>query len=39
MTFPDREAQYLDSKQTPQRLATLYKQLRGALVDVGLAKN
>jgi putative tricarboxylic transport membrane protein len=29
---------YLDSRQTPQRLATVYQQLRGAAVDVGLVK-
>ena len=29
---------YLNSKQTPQRLATVYQQLRGASVDVGLVK-
>jgi len=29
---------YADSKATPQRMAAIYKQLRGALVDAGLAK-
>jgi putative tricarboxylic transport membrane protein len=29
---------YAGSKQSPQRLAALYKQLKGALVDAGLAK-
>jgi tripartite-type tricarboxylate transporter receptor subunit TctC len=29
---------YVNSKQTPQRLAKLYEQLRSALVDAGLAK-
>ena len=33
------EADYLDSRQTPERLAGIYKQLRNALVEVGLAKN
>ena len=32
------EADYAGSKQSPQRLAAIYKQLRGALVDAGLAK-
>lgn len=32
------ESDYLGSKQSPQRLAEIYKQLRGALVDAGLAK-
>jgi len=29
---------YLESKQSPQRLAKIYDQLKGALVDAGLAK-
>ena len=29
---------YLNSTQTPQRLATVYQRLRGASVDVGLVK-
>jgi putative tricarboxylic transport membrane protein len=29
---------YAGSKQTPQRLAAIYTQLKGALIDVGLAK-
>ena len=29
---------YAGSKQSPQRLAALYKQLKGALIDAGLAK-
>lgn len=33
------EPEYVDSRQAPARLAALYQQLKGALVDVGLAKN
>lgn len=29
---------YLGSKQSPQRMAAIYRQLKGALVDAGLAK-
>lgn len=29
---------YAGSRQSPQRMAAIYKQLRGALVDAGLAK-
>lgn len=29
---------YLDSRQSPQRMKAIYDQLRGALVDAGLAK-
>jgi putative tricarboxylic transport membrane protein len=29
---------YLGSKQSPQRMASIYNQLKGALVDAGLAK-
>lgn len=32
------QLEYLNSKQTPQRLALVYQQLRGASVDVGLVK-
>ncbi len=30
--------EYLGSRESPQRLAAIYKQLRGALVDAGLVK-
>ena len=29
---------YADSKETPQRIAAIYKQFKGALIDVGLVK-
>ena len=29
---------YLDSKHAPQRMAAIYNQLKGALIDAGLAK-
>lgn len=29
---------YSDSRETPQRIAAIYKQFRGALIDVGLVK-
>jgi putative tricarboxylic transport membrane protein len=29
---------YLDSKQAPKRMAAIYNQLKGALIDAGLAK-
>ena len=32
------ESDYLGSAQTPPRLAAIYKQLRGALIDSGLVK-
>jgi putative tricarboxylic transport membrane protein len=31
-------ADYANSKQTPQRMAVIYNQLKGALIDAGLAK-
>jgi len=34
----DWVSDYLGSKQSPQRLAAIYEQLKGALVDAGLAK-
>ncbi len=32
------ESDFLGSKQSPQRLSEIYKQLKGALVEAGLAK-
>ena len=32
------ELDYAGSKQSPQRMAVMYKQIRGALLDVGMAK-
>lgn len=34
----DWVSDYLGSRQSPQRLAAIYEQLKGALVDAGLAK-
>ena len=31
-------SEYLESKQSPQRLEKIYKQLKGALADAGLVK-